>query len=65
MIIFGILIKYLIMKKLSRNSLKTIKGSGTNSVCSVDIKCPAGYICCNYVCLKAKEIEHLPECNLV
>lgn len=50
------------MKKLSREDLKIIKGSG-NMACSVDRKCPPLNICCNQVCLKVTEIVHLPNCE--
>lgn len=61
--IFGKLIKYIIMKKLSRKDLRMIKGSSVNIACSADQKCPAGYACCDSVCLKTKEIAHLPICD--
>lgn len=51
------------MKKLSRKDLRMIKGSAANFVCSADLKCPPGYICCDNVCLKTKEIVHLPICD--
>ncbi|MBL1219948.1 hypothetical protein JET18_03810 [Chryseobacterium sp. L7] len=51
------------MKKLSRKDLRMIKGSSINITCSADQKCPAGYACCDSVCLKTKEIAHLPICD--
>lgn len=51
------------MKKLSRKDLQMIKGSASNIACSVDQRCPSGHFCCNHVCLKAKELEHLPICD--
>lgn len=50
------------MKKLSRENLKMIKGSG-GLACSVDNRCPTKHVCCNRVCLKTTEIEHLPNCE--
>ncbi|WP_223606019.1 hypothetical protein [Chryseobacterium sp. OSA05B] len=50
------------MKKLSRENLKMIKGSG-DLACSVDLRCPPKHVCCNRVCLKTTEIVHLPICE--